>query len=380
MTAEATTSATPLLTPRRWALWGAVVLGACAAVSLSANSLVMSPLSSHALFGVVVLLVLALAAEHSPVPVSTGDQMSLAAVPVACSAVMYGAAVTALIAATAFTVEAVRRRDHPLRIAFNAGVFALMGGAAGLAAHVHPHSGLGLMVAVVLAAAAEYVTNTGLVALMIVHARFREFVTEAWSITRIVTLPFALSLSIVPLFIVTWQRYPYVAVTAFVPLAAIGLHLRSLEAGRQATALALTDPLTGLGNRRRLSELLAKELDHADATGAHLSVCMLDVDGFKAINDSRGHESGDETLVAVAGVLRRDGEAFRLGGDEFVLVLPAHDTAAAEAVAAAVSERMRTLELTVSTGTATYEGDGAGRADLVRLADERLYADRATRR
>ena len=378
MTAPAAAPSQPALSPRRWAVWTTVVVGAAAAVALSLEAVVASP-PRHDLVGIGVLLLVTLAGERWPVPVADGE-MSLAAVPIACAAVMYGASVTALVAASAHVLEAARRRDHVLRIAFNAGVFALMGGAAGLAAHVHPGDGAGLVVAVVLAAAAEWITNTALVALMIVHARLREFFGTSWQITRAIALPFGLSLSIVPLFIVTWHRYPYVAVLAIAPLVAIGLHLRSLHASRLATVLALTDELTGLGNRRSFDERLAKELDRADETGLPLSLCILDVDAFKTINDTRGHDAGDEALVAVAGVLRRDGEAFRLGGDEFVLVLPGLATDDAHDVAAAVIDRVRDLGLSISVGVATYAADGDGRSDLVRRADERLYDTRATRR
>ena len=379
MTALAAPRQRPELGPRRWAIWGAVTLGACGTLSLAAHSLVAAPPSRSTVYGVLALVALAWMGERWLVPVADSE-MSLAAVPITCAAVMYGAALAAAVAATAFVLEAVRRREHPVRLVFNAAVWALMGGAAGLAAHVHPGNGMGLIVAVVLAAGGEEITNIGLVALMTAEAKGREFLSTAWSITRIVTLPFVLSLSIVPLFVLAWDAHPYLAITAIGPLAAVALHMRSLEASRQATKLALTDPLTGLGNRRSLNERLQRELDRADVTGAALSVCVFDVDGFKEVNDTRGHHAGDDTLVAVAGVLRQGGEAFRLGGDEFVLVLPAHDTDAVTDVAVAVTERVRKFGLTISTGMATYMGDGAGRGDLLRTADERLYLGRATRR
>jgi len=379
MTAHAAPAARPELTLRRWAVWSTVLVGACAAISLAGEALAASPPSSDRIAGCLVLFALALCGEHFPVPTTAGA-MSLSAVPIACAAVMYGAAVAAPVAAGAHLLEALLRREHPLRIVFNASVFALMGGAAGLAAHVHPRSAAGLIVAAILAATAQYLVNVGLVTIMIVQARIRECGALLWSMTKALAMPFALSTALVPLFVVAWRNSPYVAFTALVPLVGVGMLMRSLEASRQATALALTDPLTGLGNRRSLTERLDRDLERAGRVGLPLSVCVLDVDDFKRINDTRGHEAGDEALVAVATVLRRDGEAFRLGGDEFVLVLPGHDASAAEGVADAVSERVRDLGFSVSAGVATYGGDGVGRNDLLRRADEQLYEARATRR
>jgi diguanylate cyclase (GGDEF)-like protein len=381
MSAAAIAPARPELSVRSWALWGAVLTAGAVAIALSAHSLVASPLSSHAVYGALVLFVFAWMAHRQPVPLTDGGSLSLDIVFVVCAAVMYGAALATLIAATVCaSVAHSRRRPHPVKLAFNTGVFALMGGAAGLAAHAQPSTGLGLIAAIALAATAAGVTNIGLVALMIARARYSDFAARALSIARLTALPYALSLSIVPLFVVSWRVHPYIALLAVVPLGTVALHLRSLEQSRQATALSLTDPLTGLGNRRHLNERLARELDRADVAGEPLSVCVLDVDGFKEVNDRGGHDAGDQALVAIAEVLRQGGEAFRLGGDEFVLLLPGHDAAQGAAVSAAVAERVRGLELAVSAGTATYLHADASRADLLRAADEQMYAIRATRR
>jgi diguanylate cyclase (GGDEF)-like protein len=376
MSSHALTTAKPEMSTRRWAVWGAVVLGAVATLELAGRALVDSPPRSHVVAGAAVLALLAWGANRSPVPVGQGASMSLDVVFVLCAAVMYGAAIAALIAATVCIFENFRVGEHPIKAVFNGAVFALMGGAAGLAAHVHPHGDLGLMASVALAAAAAYVTNVGLVLFMVAHARIHEFVARAWEATKRSAIPYALALSVVPLFIVAWSADPYVAMLAVVPLAGIGLHMRSLEQSRKATELALTDPLTGLGNRRHLNERLQRELDRAETTGEPMSICLLDLDAFKGINDSRGHEAGDEALVAVAGALRQGGEAFRLGGDEFVLLLPDHDRDAAETVATAVRLRVAALGLSVSAGTATYDGNGAGRADLIRAADAALYEEK----
>ena len=96
-------------------------------------------------------------------------------------------------------------------------------------------------------------------------------------------------------------------------------------------ALSETDPLTGLPNRRRLEEDLAREVHRAEKTS--LAVAFADIDAFKEINDTRGHAAGDEVLRSVAhalrSALRRGGCAYRVGGDEFAVVFPC--TSAGEA-------------------------------------------------
>lgn len=379
--AAATTSARPELDARSWAVWSAVIAGGAAAIALSVNSLRLSQPGAGTAYGAGVLLLLAWLAFSRPFPVGIkGGGASLDVVFVVCAAVMYGAAIAALISATVCAAGLAHAQRHPVKIGFNTAVFGLAGGAAGLAAHVDSGRGIGLIAAVALATAANWATNTALTALIVANARVRDAAVVAWSGIRGTALPVTLAVSVVPLFIVSWRVHPYVAVLAVVPLATVALHMHSLEKSRQATALALTDPLTGLGNRRHLSERLARELDRADAASEPLSVCVLDVDGFKAVNDEQGHEAGDRALVAIGDALRQGGEAFRLGGDEFVLLLPGHDAEAASTVSGAVARRVRRLGYAVSAGTATYAHDGVGRADLLRAADEQLYAARATRR
>jgi diguanylate cyclase (GGDEF)-like protein/putative nucleotidyltransferase with HDIG domain len=143
--------------------------------------------------------------------------------------------------------------------------------------------------------------------------------------------------------------------------------------------LALTDPLTGLGNHRHFHERLERELRHANDRRFPLSVCLVDVDDFKRINDRFGHPAGDRVLSSLAARLRQSGEAFRLGGDEFALLLPGYDENDAQTAASSVVERISALELdqlgpvTVSAGVATSPAHAADRDELIRLADSALY-------
>ena len=143
--------------------------------------------------------------------------------------------------------------------------------------------------------------------------------------------------------------------------------------------LALTDPLTGLGNHRHFHERLQRDLDWAQLRGTPLSVCIVDVDNFKLVNDRHGHPAGDRVLELVASRLRQGGEAFRLGGDEFVLLLPGRDEREALAIAENVIERVGAAgtgerePVSISAGVATYPQHAVDRSELVRLADSALY-------
>jgi len=148
---------------------------------------------------------------------------------------------------------------------------------------------------------------------------------------------------------------------------------------------AVTDPLTGLYNRRLFSETFEKELNRAKRYGAPLGLVILDLHRFKEVNDKHGHHRGDEVLRAAAATLRKalrtSDFAFRIGGDEFALLLPQTDAAQALALSrrieAVFSENLLPLQLTISVtmdhGVATYPPDGEQADQLFHVADDRLY-------
>jgi len=169
---------------------------------------------------------------------------------------------------------------------------------------------------------------------------------------------------------------------------------RLQEANRRLEELATTDDLTGLANRRRFMETFGLEVVRAQRYGSGLALVMIDVDGFKAINDTYGHAFGDRVLVEVAKTLSDSARVIdmvaRYGGDEFMLLMP--NTSVEEAVSAVerirkrvaarqISDGKRTLEVTISAGISASEAHGATTPDrLVRLADEALYAAKNTGR
>lgn len=148
---------------------------------------------------------------------------------------------------------------------------------------------------------------------------------------------------------------------------------------------AVTDPLTGLYNRRLFTESFEKELNRARRYGHPLSIVLLDLHRFKEVNDKHGHPRGDDVLRAAANTLqktlRTSDSAFRIGGDEFALLLPQTDAAQALALSRRIgtvfSETLLLLHLAVSVtmdhGVATFPQDGDQSELMIRVADERLY-------
>ncbi|MGB2663572.1 MAG: GGDEF domain-containing protein [Candidatus Acidiferrum sp.] len=148
---------------------------------------------------------------------------------------------------------------------------------------------------------------------------------------------------------------------------------------------AVTDPLTGLYNRRLFAESFEKELNRARRYGLPLGIVILDLHRFKEVNDKYGHPRGDEVLRAAAATLqkalRTSDSAFRIGGDEFALLLPQTDAAQALALSRRVEtvfeQTLKPLQLSFSVamdhGLATFPQDGDQSEQLIHVADERLY-------
>ena len=286
-----------------------------------------------------------------------------------------------LVAAVAPTVTHLLNRRPPLRVAYNAAMFALSALAGGLAIEpLHGHSVGALIVRIALCALVyNWIVNLLLLSAVVGAYSNRPFFTLVWTNVRQTSAVFALQASAALMLVVLWQRSAALSLALVGPLIAIALYQRSTFAALKAMTLALTDPLTGLGNHRNFHERLQRELAQAEQGGTELSLCLVDVDDFKSVNDRFGHPVGDRVLGQIAARLRHGGESFRLGGDEFAILLPDIDDDDAIDVARSIVERVGAAAfedvgtITVSAGVATYPLQGIGRDELIRVADSALY-------
>jgi diguanylate cyclase (GGDEF)-like protein len=150
----------------------------------------------------------------------------------------------------------------------------------------------------------------------------------------------------------------------------------------EAVQLSITDPLTGLLNRRYIEERLSEEINRSDRSGEPVSFMMIDVDEFKSYNDKHGHPAGDEALKIVGSILKENlrgaDVAARYGGEEFSVLLP--ETTSEEA--AVIAERIRShveqtefpkRRVTVSIGIASRSDEVVSIPDLIAAADKALY-------
>jgi diguanylate cyclase (GGDEF)-like protein len=364
----------------------AVVVPVCAvgfAIALAAGvSIATEPHSAAALAGIGALFAASMLSARFPVPLDGLDTggVSLGFVFAVGAIVLFGWDAGVLVAFAAPTVSQLIEHRPPTRIAFNAGAFAVSAGSAGaLTGLVHGSGSASVLAQVAICASAKYVLNTALVTAAVASSSRRPYSRSLASTLAATAVPFGLMASAALILVILWERSPALSGALVGPLLAIGLYQRSTYNALRAMRLALTDPLTGLGNHRHFHDRLERELVRARDQGASLTLCLVDVDDFKRVNDRFGHPAGDRVLSQLAARLRQDGETFRLGGDEFALLLPGCQERAGILVGEAVVDRIAALELeqigsvTVSAGVATFPVDASGRDELIGLADGALY-------
>jgi diguanylate cyclase (GGDEF)-like protein len=357
-----------------------------AGVSAITAAFVTYARDDHSLADVVAIIALfagMLLVERFPVPVDGVDSggVTLGFVLAVATIVLFGWQAGAIVVAGGTTVTQLIGRRPPLRVAYNGAMFALSAAGAGLAIQQIHGDSVGALIARVALCAFLYnwVVNLILITAVVSATSGKPFFKLMRDNARQITAPFALMASAALMLVVMWERSPALSLALVGPLLAIALYQRSTFAALKAMRLALTDPLTGLGNHRHFHERLQRELAGAVDNDTTLSLCLVDIDNFKGVNDRFGHPVGDRVLGQVAARLRQGGESFRLGGDEFAVLLPGLDERAAVAVARSIVERVGAAQLehvghvTVSAGVATFPIQGVGRDELIRLADSALY-------
>jgi diguanylate cyclase (GGDEF)-like protein len=180
--------------------------------------------------------------------------------------------------------------------------------------------------------------------------------------------------------------------TTFSYLAAGALENAQLHA--RTVTLAATDALTGLANRRTFDARLNSEFQRAQRFSEPFALLLLDIDHFKDVNDTYGHQAGDEVLKSLARIFKkhtRDVDiAARYGGEEFIAILPESDEAKAHAVAERIRKAVaenpfllpggQAVPVTVSIGVACYPGCAANMDQIVAHADQAMYLAKQTGR
>jgi diguanylate cyclase (GGDEF)-like protein len=171
----------------------------------------------------------------------------------------------------------------------------------------------------------------------------------------------------------------------------IALTVANLKLRETLRHLSIRDPLTGLFNRRYMEESLERELRRADRKGTSVGIIMIDIDHFKRVNDTYGHEAGDTVLREMGVLLQRhirgSDIACRYGGEEFTLILTDSPLSVAQHRAEHLREEIKELHIeyrgqdlgtiTLSMGVAAFPQHGATEEALLQAADLALYRAKA---
>ncbi|HEY2544209.1 MAG TPA: diguanylate cyclase, partial [Gaiellaceae bacterium] len=353
------------------------------AIALAVAGIILTPPGLGRAAGVLLFFALALLAELQPMPMGEGGKqdVSIANVFTITVAVIFGWHYAVPLAAlTMGVVMVVGRRPLP-RILFNVSQYAITALAASLPTIVFGSAGgvgAARLTAYILGGAFLNVcANVLLVGGVICVSQgvpFRDVVFPGLKRNGLV---FMMMSVLAALAANLWVAHPWMLSLLAGPLFTLTLYQRSLYHSHQAAKDARTDNLTGLGNHRAYQAALRDAIDEAERESIEFALCIVDVDDFKRINDTYGHQVGDDVLVALAEILSsaQDGEAFRCGGDEFAILFPGDGTLAFERITD-VQEAVSGLGLTpvtISVGIASFPGQADDADGLQRMADGALY-------
>jgi len=343
-----------------------------------------APTWSKALI-VLLFFALSLVADLRPVPMDENgkSEVSIASVFIVTAAILFGWEYAVPLAALSIGITYVVNGRSLAHTAFNASMYGLSAFAAALPAtlfgSIHGPQVGRITVYVLLGGAAHLAVNVILVAGAIALAQgvpYRKVVLpglrDGGGAFTIMVLLAALAANL-------WVTRPWLLVLLAGPLFTLTLYQRSALHSRIAARDARTDNLTGLGNHRAYQAVLRERIEESQASGQPFSLCLVDVDNFKHVNDVYGHPAGDDVLVLIGGMLAnvKGGEAFRFGGDEFA-VLCSLDELSAFRELERIQHELPQVEstagpVTLSVGIASFPSHAVDAIGLQRTADGALY-------
>jgi diguanylate cyclase (GGDEF)-like protein len=374
--------------PRRLAAFiAATLIVALPVIGLSLASIAVDPPEATTALAALVFFGLALVADLRPVPMDDDNksEVSIASVFIVSAAILLGwrFAVPAAALSIAITFTAIRRPlAHTL---FNVSMYALSAFAAALPVVVfgpiHGAPAGRLTAYALLGGALHLAVNVGLVAGPISISQgvpYREVVLPG---LRQGGAAFAITVFLTALATNLWVTEPWLLVLLAGPAFTLTLYQRSALHSRLATRESLTDNLTRLGNHRAYQAALHDRISEAERTGKPFSLCLVDVDDFKGVNDTYGHAAGDDVLLLIGDLLRsaEHAEAFRFGGDEFAIIFR-RDEISAYRQLEEIQQKLVQAEaasptgpVTISAGIATFPSHAQDADELQRRADGALY-------
>ena len=392
MTESSVAPKTILGLPASLALYiGGVTAAATPVAVLAVAKIVMHPPTLGTALAVGLFFALTLIAELGPVPMDAdgNSQVSISNVFIITVAILFGWKYAVPLAGLAIGIAISLARRDVMRILFNVSMFALAGLLAavpvlvlGPAGDGHP---LRLTVYILVGGTINLIGNAMIVSPAIAlteETSFREALVPG---LRHSGAAFAIMSFLSALAANLWVLDAWLLVLLAGPLFTLTLYQRTALHSRIAARDARTDNLTGLGNHRAYQAALRAKIAESGRTGQPFSLCLVDLDNFKHINDTYGHPVGDDVLVRVSELLAAvdQGDAFRFGGDEFA-VLVSHDELSAYREMERVQQRLARMDqispegpLTISAGIATYPSHAAEADALQRTADGALYWSKA---
>jgi diguanylate cyclase (GGDEF)-like protein len=366
-----------------------LLIGACIGVALPITGLAAALIASEPPsvdMGLAIALFAGLAAlaDAKPVPLDEkGDRsVSLAFVFILASSILFGWRYAVPVAFVAVLVSQLLERKPPLRTLFNCSAYAICTFASAAPALVlgssPTHTGA-ITIQAFWGGGVYIAINVMLVCAAIAIANGLSFSAIVLDNIRHSGPAFVIMAFLAALAALLWTIEPVSMLLLAGPLFALALYQRSALISTIALRSALTDSLTGLGNHRSYEIELRDAVERAVDGTPDLTLCLLDVDDFKGINDVYGHQVGDQVLVELSAILAGAGaRAYRFGGDEFALIVDGDATQAqslVERIYRAIDETRfaHGQPLQASVGIGSYPEHAHSLEELQRIADTALY-------